>query len=132
MRFDLRQNLGHAVDVGLAADEAGFRKGERFRDQMFAAAEADFESDTIDRRIEQSSKIGRAGAGDVERKARQQVFDQVGLVETKLVALAPSEKRAAGMIRSAIVGRCIAIGGIAGCDTHSSVGYSRRSSRALG
>jgi hypothetical protein len=49
------------------------------------------------------------------------VFDQVGLVDTKLVALAPSEKRPAGVIGNAIVGRCIAIGGIAGCDTHRSV-----------
>jgi hypothetical protein len=49
------------------------------------------------------------------------VFDQVGLVRSKLVALAPPEKRTAGMIGSAIVGRCIAIVGIAGCDTHRSV-----------
>jgi hypothetical protein len=49
------------------------------------------------------------------------VLDQVGLVETELVALAPSEKRTVGVIRNAIVGRCIAIGGIAGCDAHRSV-----------
>ncbi len=39
MGFDLRQDLGHAVDIGFAADEAGRGKGSRFRDQMFAAAE---------------------------------------------------------------------------------------------
>ncbi len=42
MGFDLRQNLGHAVDIGFAADETGRGKSARFRDQMFAAAENRF------------------------------------------------------------------------------------------
>ena len=37
-----------------------FGKGERFRDQMLAAAEPDFEPDIVDRRIEQLGEIGRA------------------------------------------------------------------------
>src|SRR6478672_12369352 len=68
MRLDLRQDLRHAVYVGLAADEADLGKGARFRDQVFAAAESDFEPDLIGPRIEQVSEIGRPGAGDVERK----------------------------------------------------------------
>jgi hypothetical protein len=66
MRLDLRQNLRHAVDVGLATDEADPGKGARFRNQVFAAAESDFEPDFIGLRIEQVSEIGRTGAGDVE------------------------------------------------------------------
>ena len=60
--FDLRQDLGHAVDIGLAADEAGARKGARFRDQMLAAAESDFEPDVVDRR-RRTGRRDRAGAG---------------------------------------------------------------------
>ena len=46
--LNLRQDLGHAVDVRLAADEAAIRKSARFRDQMFAAPESDFEPDLFD------------------------------------------------------------------------------------
>ena len=90
--FDLRQDLRHAVDIGLAADEAGIGKGARFRDQMLAAAESDFEPDVVDRAVEQLGEIARALARDVERQARQQMLDQVGLVRAQLVALAPSEE----------------------------------------
>ena len=58
--LDQRQDFCHAVDIGLAADEAGIRKGSRFRDQMFAAAESDFEPDVVDGRAEQSGQIGAA------------------------------------------------------------------------
>ena len=91
MRLDLRQDLRHAVDVGLATDEADLGKGAGFRDQVFAAAESDFEPDFLGLRIEQVSEIGRAEAG-VEGKPRQQMFDQIGLMRAKLVALAPPEQ----------------------------------------
>ena len=64
VRLDLRQDFRHAVDVGLAADEAGIGKGERFGDQMLAAAEPDFEPDIVDRRVEQLAR-GRPGSGPV-------------------------------------------------------------------
>src|SRR5258708_4064243 len=121
MGFDLRQNLCHAVDVGLAADKADIWKGARFRDQMFAAAESDFEPDFIGWRVEQVSEIGWARAADVERKARQQVFDQIGLVRAEFVTLAPTEKRTMRVRGNAIVGRCIAFRRIAGRDTHRSL-----------
>jgi hypothetical protein len=121
MGFDLRQDLRHAVDVGLAADEAGMGKGARFRDQMLAAAEADFEPDFVGTRIEQLGKIGRTGPADVERKARQQVFDQLSLVDAQLVTLAPSEERAVRASGVAVVGRRVAILGIAAPDAHRSV-----------
>src|SRR5258707_12411746 len=91
-RLDLRQDLSHAVDVGLATDEGDLGEGARFRDQVFAAAESDFEPDFIGRRIEQLSGIGHAGAGDVERKPRQQMFDQIGLMREEPVALASPEQ----------------------------------------
>ena len=97
VRLDLRQDLGHAVDVGLAADEAGVRKGLRLGDQMFAAAESDFEPDVVDLAIEQLGERRRRAPGDVERQMRQQVIDQVGLVDAELVALAAAEERAARM-----------------------------------
>ncbi len=53
------EDLGHAVDVGLAADEPHVRKGQRLGDQMFAAAKSDLEPDLVGRRIEQGGEIGR-------------------------------------------------------------------------
>jgi hypothetical protein len=49
------------------------------------------------------------------------VFDQIGLVRAQLVALAPPEERAVRASGSAIVGRRIAIVGIAGSYVHRSV-----------
>jgi hypothetical protein len=63
MRFDLRQNLGHAVDVGLAAMKPGLGGASAIR----CSPPEGFESDIVDRRIEQS-RGGRAGAGDVGRR----------------------------------------------------------------
>jgi hypothetical protein len=88
---------------------------------MLAAAEADFEPEIIGRRVEQVSKIGWARAADVERKPRQPVFDQIGLVRAEFVTLAPPEKRTMRVRGSAIAGRRIAFRRIAGCDTHRSV-----------
>ena len=92
MGFDLRQDLCHAVDVRLAADEAGIRKGTGFGDQMLAAAKSDFEPDGIDRSVEQSGKIGRLRAINFKRKPRQQMFDQVGLVRAQFMALAAAKE----------------------------------------
>ena len=44
-RCDRRQELRHAVDEGLAADEARLRPGARLGGEMLAAAEADLEDD---------------------------------------------------------------------------------------
>ena len=59
MAFDLRQDFCHAVDIGLAADEAGRALRTRCRGQMLAAAETDLELDLAGRRIEQISHSGR-------------------------------------------------------------------------
>jgi hypothetical protein len=119
MGFDLRQDLRHAVDVGLASDEARVRKGARFGDQMLAAAKPDLEPDLARRRVEQARKVGRARSGDIQRKPRQQVFDQIGLMQPKLVALAPSEERTVRTRGFAVAGRPVLVGLIA--RTHRSV-----------
>jgi hypothetical protein len=88
---------------------------------MFAAAKSDFEPDLIGRRLEQVSQIGRVGLADVERKPRQQVLDQIGLVRAELVALAPPEQRTVRVSGNALVGRCIAFRRVAGSYAHRSV-----------
>jgi hypothetical protein len=75
-----------------------------------------------------------AGAADGEREPRQQVFDQVGLVQPQLVSLAAAEERTLrtdGVI-GRIAGPGIVPGGIAVCAIHRSVWYNRCNSRALG
>ena len=61
---------------------------------MLAAAETDFKTNEINRRIEQLSKAGPIRVADVEREPRQQMLDQIGLMGAELVALAPAEERA--------------------------------------
>jgi hypothetical protein len=84
---------------------------------MLAAAESDFKANDVNRRIEQLRKIGPIRAADVERKPRQQMFDQVGLTGAELVALAPAEERTVRVSGSVIVGQCFAV---AGDDGHRS------------
>jgi hypothetical protein len=79
---------------------------------MLTAAEPDFKPNDIDRRIEQFGEAGPIRAADVERKPRQQMFDQVGLAGAELVALAPAEERTVRVSGSLIVGRCVAMDGI--------------------
>ena len=58
--FDLRQDLRHAVDIGLAADEPDLGKCLRFGDQMLAAAKSDFQPDGIGLRLESSVRSSGA------------------------------------------------------------------------
>src|SRR5260221_751365 len=113
MGLDLGQDLSHAVDIGFAANKTRVRKCARFRDQMFAAAESDFEPDAIDRSVEYFSEIGRARCRDVEGKARQQMFDQISLVLAQFVALAAPEERTMGASADAVVGRRVSLRRIA-------------------
>ena len=108
------------------------RKRLRLRDQMLAAAEADFEPDILDVAVEQIGKPRRRCRCDIERQMRQQIVDQVGLVNAELVALAAAEERAARMCRRAVIRRRVAVAGIARDGHHRSVWYSRYNSRALG
>ncbi len=76
--------------------------------EMLAAAEPDLEADAFNWRIEQRRQMRRRLRCNVERKARQQMLDQIGLVDAELVALAPAEKAATG--RCNIFGRKFRIG----------------------
>ena len=88
---------------------------------ILAAAESDLEADALRLRVEQRRDVGRTGTADVERQMRQQVLDQIGLMDAESVALAPPEERALRMKRGAIVGRGAAMIGIAGGAAHRSV-----------
>jgi hypothetical protein len=110
--FDLREDLGHAVDIRLAADEARAAKVGRFRRKMLAAAEADFEPHLVDGGIEDLARLAWRGDRNIEREMRQEMFDQVRLMLTELVSLATAEEGA------------LALGGVAGIGvvvTHRSV-----------
>jgi len=60
------------------------------------------------------------------------MLDQIGLARAELVTLAPAEERTVRMRGSAVAGRGVMIGRIAGCNAHRSVWYSRYNSRARG
>ncbi len=90
-----------------------FGKRLRFGDQMFAAAESDFEPDIVGLRLEELGEIVRRGRADIERQMRQQIIDQVGLMDAELVALAAAEERAVRMRDAAVVRRRVAIADIA-------------------
>jgi uncharacterized protein (DUF2336 family) len=86
-----RQDLGHAVDERLAADESHARVAQSFGDQVLAAAEADLQPYLIDV-IEQSAQIGRRRSRKVDRKLRQQRVEQRGLARTQGMAFASAEE----------------------------------------
>ena len=80
-----------------------------------------------------SGETGGAGAGDVERQARQQLLDQIGLVRAQFVTLAPPEERAVP-VRGIVVARSRSSesSGSRAADAHRSVWYSRYNSRVRG
>ena len=95
--FDLRQDLRHAVDIGLAADEPDIGKSLCLGDQMFAAAEPDLQPDIADRPVEQFGEFRRlrtVRTFNVERQPRQQLLDQVELMHPQFMALATAEEPA--------------------------------------
>ena len=95
---DRGERLRHAVDERLDADEADARIGLRLRDQMLGAAEADFEPNVVDRRRETArARSSGARLAQIEREARQQRVEQLGLPRAQRMALAPAEERAVTM-----------------------------------
>ncbi len=93
-------------------------------DQMLAAAKADFEPDILDLAVEELGEMLAAlPRCDIERQMRQQIVDQVGLVNAELVALAAAEERAARMCRRAVIRRRVAVTDIARDGHHRSVWY---------
>src|SRR3954452_8492410 len=121
MGFDLRHDLRHAVDVGLATDEAALRKRARFCDQVLAAAEPDFKTDLPRRRIKELHGVGRWRAAEFEREPRQQMLDEIAVMRTELVSLAAAKERTRRAGDTAIVRRCLAIAGFAAAGAHRGV-----------
>ena len=80
---------------------------------MLAAAESDFEPDIPDIAFEQLGEPVRRRRFDFERQVRQQVVDQVGLVDAELVALAAAEERAVCMCRRTVIRRAVAVADVA-------------------
>ena len=62
---------------------------------------------------------------------RQQIVDQVGLMDTELVTLAAAEERAMRMCRRAVIGRRFAVADVGRCRYITGL-YSRYNSLALG
>ena len=93
-RPDGSERLGHAVDEGLDANEPGLRRPLGFRDQMLAAAEADFESYRLDAWCKQGREVVGRRRVEVECQSRQQGFEQCGLLRPQRMALAAAEKGA--------------------------------------
>ena len=93
-RFDRGECLRHAVDEGFAADEADARVGRRRGDQVLSPAEADLQPHVRDGLREQCAQIAGRRRGHIDREARQQRFEQRGLMRPQRVALAPAEEGA--------------------------------------
>ncbi len=91
---DGHECLGDSVDESVRANEADARVGLRLRDQMFGAAEADFEAHVIGRAGKQRAQIGRRGLAGIKGNARQQRLKQRRLPRPQRMALAPPEEGA--------------------------------------
>ncbi|MEA2860812.1 MAG: hypothetical protein QOC72_2851 [Methylobacteriaceae bacterium] len=93
LRFDRGERLRHPVDEGLAADEADVRALRRGLDQMLAAAEADLEPNVGDWIGKERPPIAD-GRSQMDREARQQLFDEPRLMWPERLAFAAAVKAA--------------------------------------
>jgi len=79
---DLGQRLRHAVDEGLAADEAHAGPRHGLAREVLAAAKTDLEADVIGSTWKQRTKITGSRRAEVEREPRQQGVHQRRLART--------------------------------------------------
>lgn len=86
------QHLGHAIDEGFYADEAGLRITAALMMEVLAPAKADFHSHRLDRSLKQAAQILWRRRGEVKFQARQQILEQIALVRTERLAVAAAEK----------------------------------------
>ncbi len=98
------ENLRHAVDIGLAADEAGLRKRERFGDQMFAAAESDLRRRISFDQHTDSEAGSAASAPAISRRDAAADVRSGRPDDREACVLAPSEKRTVtgGLVRERV------------------------------
>src|SRR5690606_28552934 len=88
------QRLADGVEESVGTDKAAFGMRDRLRDQMFAAAETDFQTQRLRRLRKQRSEIGRRRLRQIDGKPWQQVVEQLGLSRLERMAFAPPEKGA--------------------------------------
>ena len=87
------------------ADKSGVRLSLRLGDQMLGAAEADFESQIVDRSSEQRLQSGWRGLGEIERELRQQRIEKCGLTRLERVTFAAAKESALRLLPSHSVAR---------------------------
>jgi hypothetical protein len=92
--FDRAEQLGHAIDERLTADEAA--RGMLFgaRAQMLASTKSDLQLDRLDWRRKQALKFGRGRSAQVEPQPWQQAFEQACLLGPQQAAAATAEEAA--------------------------------------
>src|SRR5581483_2386708 len=97
--LDVRQALGDAVDVGLAADQPDIRMLLGLPDQMLAGTEADLEPD-FPRAVKNGRQIELLRLRrQFQRNLRQQRIEQGLLPGAKLLAAPAAVKRAVFLLR---------------------------------
>src|SRR5262249_35976048 len=69
---DRNERLGHRINESVGGDEPDPRVGQRLRDEMLGAAEANLEPQRFDRYGKKRAQIGRSRSVQVERHSRQQ------------------------------------------------------------
>ena len=90
---------------------------------MLAAAKPDLDPDAAGPRFEQCSEIAGRRSGDIDRKLRQELIDQPGLMWPQLVSLAPPEERRLAMAGLILAGH--------GADMTSAGAAVKRNSRLV-
>ena len=85
--------LGHGVDEGFDADEAGARISSRLMQQVLAATEADLQPDIGDICFEKARQVAWRRGFEVDGVAAQTLIQRNLLERTHGSALAATEKR---------------------------------------
>src|SRR5262245_57661292 len=88
--LDGAEKACHAVDEGLAADEADILAPRGLPQQMLARAEADLEPDLRDRLRKERGKSGRGPMREVEAEAQQEFADQPLLPRAQRLRFPPA------------------------------------------
>ena len=86
---NVAEQLGDAVNVGLAADEADVRMGRGLPGKVLAAAEADLQPDILDV-AEQALRLLERAHARLDAQSGEQVLDQPRLAGAQRRTLAPA------------------------------------------
>ena len=94
---DCGKRLGHAVDEWLGAYESSIGICLRLRNEVLAAAKANFEAHLVNRTRVKSAKIARDGRG-VDAKLRQHCREQRLLLASEPATNTAPEECSAGLV----------------------------------